>query len=141
MIPEYRAYNKRLKKMQKVLEIYLDPELGGVSVWGKSSIDYLTGEHEAAQDFWPWEDIALMQRINFENKPQKDIYEGNILVLVGEKLHYQVYWNDDRWGLKDYRGDDYDSGDYYRGDDINNWHEWEAIGNIYENPALLEKQA
>lgn len=59
-IPKYRAWHKQLKKMMPVLEINLDPEFGGVFVWGKAYYDTDTGEHEADKDFWPWSDIELM---------------------------------------------------------------------------------
>ena len=36
----------------------------------------------------------------------------------------------------------YDNGDYYYGDvsEYHNWNEFEVIGNIYENPDLLEEE-
>lgn len=135
-IPQYRAWHKRHKIMMPVLEINLDPEHGGVFV----DSEY-TGQCECHlyKDFWPWSDIELMQHTRQEDTK---IYEGDILALAEEKLPYTVHWNYDRWGLKNHRDDSYDNGDYYRGDDINNWHEWEVIGNIWEHPELLnERQA
>jgi len=80
-------------------------------------------------------DIDLMQFTGVLDKNEKEIYEGDICRL--EKAVYKVYWNDDRWGLEGAKGWDYDSGDYYRGDDINNWDEFEIIGNLYQNPELM----
>lgn len=83
-------------------------------------------------------DFELMQFTGLQDRNGKDIYEGDILRLESSyHKTYEVYWNDDRWGLR-HGNEDYDNGDYYRGDDINNWHEFEIVGNIYANPDLLK---
>jgi uncharacterized phage protein (TIGR01671 family) len=94
-------------------------------------------------------EVEFLQFTGLKDKNGKEIYEGDICTIADGMMYsksvgtmvagkYLVYWNDDRWGLKDSNGDDYDTGDYYRGDDINNWNESEIIGNIYENPDLLQ---
>lgn len=77
------------------------------------------------------------------DKDGKEIYVGDICMVIrthtafnGDKVEvpegpYTVYWNDDRWGLKDQLGMDYDNGDYYNGDIIN-WNEHKVVGNIYD---------
>jgi uncharacterized phage protein (TIGR01671 family) len=109
---------------------------------------YLTGR--SLDDLFNHIDhIKVMQFTGLLDKNGKEIYEGDVCVVPNGMMYskvaqtmvpgkYRVYWNDDRWGLKAGNGDDYDNGDYYRGDDINNWNEAEIIGNIYENPELLE---
>lgn len=82
---------------------------------------------------------VIQQFTGLTDKNGKDIYEGDICFLESSYHKvYEVYWNDDRWGLRHGELNDYDNGDYYRGDDINNWHEWEVVGTVYEHPDLLK---
>lgn len=106
-IPTYRAYHKRLQKMQQVLAIELDPEIGGVEVWGKASVDFLTGEHEAARDFWQWDEIELMEGIGFRDKNGIAVYADDIVEM--NFLHpvrgpytrkARVMYADFRWWLR-----------------------------------------
>lgn len=90
----------------------------------------------------------IMQYTGLKDKHGKEIYEGDICTIHDGMMYspsakkmvegkYAVYWNDDRWGLKDAHGDDYDSGDFYRGNDIW-WAKFEVIGNIYEHPEMVK---
>lgn len=109
--------------------------------------DYATfnpdGDMGEWAQFWALVDGKTVgQYIGLTDKSAKEIYEGDVCRLSGDL--YEVYWHEDRWGLKgtpDSAGfrNDYDSGDYYRGDDINNWQEFETIGNIYEHPHLMKE--
>ena len=79
--------------------------------------------------------VMVMQSIRLLDKQGKEIYEGDTVKLEGiNGNHWEVYWNNDRWGLRDVKSspfEDYDNGDYYEGREIN-WGESEVIGNIYE---------
>ncbi len=80
------------------------------------------------------EDIELMQFTGLKDVNGKRIYEGDILktnrnFFSSLTLTGEVYWfnTEQRFGLRD--------NVYY----LNSKHEYEIIGNIYENPNLLEK--
>ena len=139
-IPKYRAWHKQLKKMMPVLEINLDPEFGGVFVWGKAYYDADTGEHEADKDFWPWDDIELMQWTPLKDKHNTEIYQSDVLELycLGWGGPYKdravVVWEGFGW--------------YFRFADgrlqpmEQKWQsECEVIGNSYEHPDQLQQQS
>ena len=74
-------------------------------------------------------DIVLMQCTGLKDKNGKLIYEGDIVKDNYEALHY-VRWVYDSWQLFPCTQDNYT---IYIVD-----NEIEVIGNIYENPELLE---
>lgn len=112
---------------------------------GKNNGQWWYAEYKSDGDMGEWEQFwALVngktvgQFIGVVDRHDQQIYEGDILKLESSyHKTYEVYWNDDRWGLRHGKLNDYDSGDYYRGDDINNWHEFEIVGNIHESPSLI----
>ncbi len=122
---KYRAYHKTLKKMQQVLAIELDPEPGGVEVWGKASVDFNTGEHEAARDFWAWDEIVLMQCTGLQDRNDKEIYEGDIV----------RYLDNTSWGLVEKTATIEDIR-HLPDFTCSKWEE--VIGNIWENRELME---
>lgn len=94
------------------------------------------------------ENAELMESTGLTDTKGKKIYEDDLCFHPESPYKvYAVYWNEDRWGLRYFpredtdRWEDYDNGDFYRGDDINNWHEWKVIGNRYANPEFLKKEA
>lgn len=82
--------------------------------------------------------VDLMQYTGLTDKNGKPIYEGDVVYVkqnIYAQKHLTVEWGYDRWEFKE----EFDNGDYYNGYAIH-WEEVEVLGNIYENPDLLDKQ-
>ena len=133
--PKYRAYNKQLKKMMPVLEINLDPEFGGVFVWGKAYYDADTGEHEADKDFWAWDDIELMPFTGYKDRHDKEIYQSDRVRIENDTEPKIVTWGTfsdccvqgETWLVYP---DCYQPTLYYYVQEL----EVEIIGNIWQQP-------
>lgn len=83
-----------------------------------------------------WFVVVVRSWTGLYDKNEKKVFEGDIVSNhPATKSYYEVYWNNDRWGLRNGSWD-YDNGDYYRGDDIT-WSDFEVIGDIYQNSDLL----
>ena len=74
----------------------------------------------------------LMQYINKVDKNGKEIYDGYIVITDEAGWIAKVEYVDDGFICMD------NCGGYSTSC---NWYNFEVIGNIYENPELLEKQA
>ena len=80
----------------------------------------------------------IEQFTGLHDKNGKEIYEGDILDIRGEGVSKRKVI----FEAPSYNIDNYDNGDYYDGDNPY-CHPWErsiVIGNIHENPELLEVQ-
>lgn len=130
MIPKFRAWDKRSKEMCKVSTLHIEDEyvdLFKVSIY-----------EDPLNDRWAkFGDIVLMQSTGLKDKNDVEIFEGDIVlengmeqvISLGEQRHEENF------------------GDvvYYIGFNIfTKWgyssidpKEHEVIGNIYENPELL----
>ena len=78
------------------------------------------------------EDIELMQNTGIKDKNGIEIYEGDIVICkYGPEITMEVKWVDEGFRtLGKYNGDNYVG--YVK-------NSAEVIGNIYENPELLEE--
>ena len=87
--------------------------------------------------------LILMQYTGQKDKKGKEIYEGDILREFNAEVNlFIVYFAEDigQWKLECINEDyfcSFDGADYPNGVDSNRF---EIIGNIYENPELLEEQ-
>lgn len=127
MIPKYRAWYKEWKEMGRVGEIRFDLD-GSVSVvLFKGNFLDVSG---------PREKIIFMQSTGLKDKNGKEIFEKDILDYNGRKVI--VKWHGS-----------YASFIYEFVDELQNrttewqplylsYYHFEIIGNIYENPELLE---
>jgi len=81
------------------------------------------------------QEMDIMQYTGLKDKNGVEIYESDLVKT--EKGIFQL--TIDCFG-PELSG--YDNGDYYYGDvsEYHNWNEFEVIGNIYENPDLLEEE-
>lgn len=115
MIPKYRAWDKETKTMNGMAEIYRNRN---------QEIELHPRD----------ENIILMQSTGLKDKNGKEIFEGDIVLVLdspytvfydNERGSYRLKPHDDRWNV------DYMSNFSHGGN-------FEVVGNIYENPELLE---
>ncbi len=121
MVPKFRAWDKHVKKIRKVTEIHSD-----------DSLIYLKANNGKGY-YCSFSDIVLMQSTGLKDKNGVEIFEGDIV-----RWHDVVTW-DYSVTFKDgvfCISDDPSSNFYHLKEDING--KFEVIGNIYENPELLE---
>lgn len=77
-------------------------------------------------------DIEFMQYTGLKDKNNKEIYEGDIFHIGSKKILYVVEWIDCGLKGRQIKNKSWIGLDYWK-DDI------EVIGNIYENPELMEE--
>ena len=128
MIPKYRAWDSWRKRMSAVDRIYIDTK--GVRLYDDFG------------EYWrDFSDVELMQSTGLKDKNGKEIFEGDIITngtsIVDVKSHptlgfYTVVNGEERFfgsniSIKDFENDVEEFSSVT-----------EIIGNIYENPELLE---
>ena len=126
MIPKFRAWHKTWEEMGKVTCIHFDD---------KQSVISMFCEEEQASSALLDDEVILMQSTGLKDKNGKEVFIGDIIKCTRGCPH-EVYL------VKEYGGT-YIGGMpaiYLKG--IREGYAWteheEIIGNIYENPELLE---
>lgn len=125
MIPKYRAWNEATKEMHEVDDI--------VSIdFEKKQICVKTLFFDQLNHY-DFDDVVLMQSTGFEDKNGKEIFEGDILGTKDGLLDGVVEYRTDlgMWTNSLFRYDNFE-----RLCSVANSRE--IIGNIWENPELLE---
>ena len=131
MIPRYRAWDKIHKTMYEVDDV--------MSIdFGKSEISVKTLFFERT-NYYKFDDIVLMQSTGLRDKNGKEIFEGDILRVTNLSSWLEVVsFNEDKatFVSKETKRKVEETPLY----DLFNTDifEVEIIGNIYENPELLE---
>lgn len=124
MIPKYRAWDTKAKEMFK--DTFAITESGQVVVVEQESIisspDYVFVEH-----------LIVMQSTGLHDKNGKEIFEGDILGTIDGLLDGVVEYRTD---LGMWTNDLLRYNNFERLCSIANSRE--IIGNVYENPELLE---
>lgn len=132
MIPRYRAWDKNLKTMYEVDDI--------MSIdFGKSEISVKALFFERT-NYYKFDDIVLMQSTGLKDENGKEIFEGDIVKVTDgdERTNFPD------GGIGTICGLDgifmwYIDGQVHNGlFDISQEYYIEVVGNIYENPELLE---
>lgn len=130
MIPKYRAWDKETQTMLDVSLIDF-----------KKSV--LVGEHWdfGETNFINFDDIHLMQSTGLKDKNGKEIFEGDIIRynidVVDIKRHPTLGFYTVLDGREGFFGDGMSIDDFE--EDAKEFSKTaEIIGNIYENPELLE---
>ena len=129
---KFRCWDTENKQMLKVQELDFEDTFYG----GRLSI-----RTDQYNDYFDIEDMILMQYTGLKDKKQKEIYEGDIIFIKGETKLLDIkgkveYSNILAQFIITNTGSIVNEaeplGDYEE-EDI------EVIGNIYDNPELLEK--
>ena len=135
---KFRAWDKESQKIYYV--VTLDTE----SVYGKCEVPIIrvkTGKmlDEYQPEYKTVYDYTLMQYTGLKDKNGKEIYEGDIVenttqtVYLGDK--FEVVWN------KNYAGYQLMSNGFTSNIPlIQNFMSYKVIGNIFENPELIQQQ-
>lgn len=125
MIPRYRAWIKSLKWMCDVTNISFDSKF--VDICQQGDTERCT---EMSVEF---DEIKLMQSTGLKDKNGKEIFEGDILGTKDGLLNGVVEYRSDlgMWTNSLIRYNNFERLCNIAGDR-------EIIGNIYENPEILE---
>lgn len=120
---KFRIWDTENNEMLKVQELDFEPTFYG----GRIAI-----RPDQYNDYFDTEDMILMQYTGLHDKNGKEIYEGDILkgTFYGFPMPeydyvFQIYWDEKEKGFM---------ASYFEPS------ECEVIGNIYDNPELLEKE-
>lgn len=134
---KFRIWDTENKEMLKVQELDFEPTFYG----GRIAI-----RPDQYNDYFDTEDMILMQYIGLHDKNGKEIYEGDIILYEDWEMAYEGGGNDSfiNKGIIEYvesnccfnvtERQTVDVADVlYEGNE-----DLEVIGNIYDNPDLLE---
>lgn len=129
MIPKFRAYDSgSLSRMYRPDEVMV----GDSNIW-------IIDEDSVAGDWIVNNDIHLMQSTGLKDKNGKEIFEGDVLAIETDEgvTNLKVFW-DEKHALFMFESKKYNEKDLLAELVEDNTYPFEIIGNIYENPELLE---
>ncbi len=131
MIPKFRAWNKHSQKMFANDELIIWNNNVYANDSKKLSCNYLKG--------WSIDEEYLMQSTGLFDENGVEIFEGDVLgVEVDNKLlHVEVFW-DNKHALYMFRCPKLNEEDLLAELVEDKDCEFSVIGNVYENPELLE---
>lgn len=130
MIPKFRAWHKTWKEMGKVTCIHFDD---------KQSVISMFCEEEQASSALLDDEVILMQSTGNTDENEKEIFEGDILAVETDDgtLNVNVFW-DEGHALFMFESKQYNEKEALAELLEDDSYPFEIIGNIYENPELLE---
>lgn len=135
MEKKFRAWDMQAKVMVYGVALYFPPDHIGFSyeVFEQYYKHIEEQDHLEFDHHWVWilSNFEVMQYVGLKDKKGKEIYEGDI--LIGEGMIGKVYY-----AVQDACFDiDWDKNKIAT---FRYSHEYEVVGNVYENPGMLEKK-
>lgn len=125
MIPRYRAWHKTWEEMGEVKRIRFNDE-------GNITTVFVIGKTLGSNAYL--KDVKLMQSTGLFDKNDKEIFEGDIV-----KMSKDVYSEPTYYKVVRHRGGAYRLESKQHGCELWLRHtDCDVVGNIYENPELLE---
>lgn len=130
MIPKYRAWDSTKKEMFK--DTFAITESGQVVVVEQEFVtsipDYVFVDH-----------LVIMQSTGLHDKNGKEVFEGDILGIDTDEeiVNVNIFW-DSKHALFMFESKKYNEEELLAELVEDNTYPFEIIGNIYENPELLE---
>ena len=137
---DFRAWDKKKSEILDVMDIDFSGNKVGVCNVPKRLFKdgRLHTIHSIERD---WSEVELMQYTGLKDKNGVEIYEGDILKDEQTERLWKISFRNHAHGL--YFESYYPTFDnaFTRDFNSNKWagNYWEVIGNIYENPELLEE--
>lgn len=138
MIPRFRAWVKTGKRMVETDDLlginYEDKEIITQKIYFESGLPV-----ERDIDNYDFDEIVLIQSTGLKDKNGKEIFEGDILGVDTDEeiVNLNIYW-DSKHALFMFESKKYNEKDLLAELVEDNTYPFEIIGNIYENPELLE---
>lgn len=131
MIPRYRAWDKHNQKMFTNDELIIWDSNVYANDSKKLTCNYLKG--------WTIDEEHLMQSTGLKDKNGKEIFEGDVLAIETYEgvTNLKVFW-DEKHALFMFESKKYNEKDLLAELVEDNTYPFEIIGNVYENPELLE---
>ena len=133
MIPKFRAWDKKYKKMMKVNQIDFEKK----TVWLEADNGDHENRHTLTREF---KDVILMQSTGLKDKNGVEIFEGDIVQYRDGEYSYLGIVKRDCY---QFFIDGIEPDDNYDFIDVSNTFDGtsslEILGNIHENPELLEE--
>lgn len=121
---KFRAWNKEFKNM-----IYTDDDL--LVCVSNNGIELTDISETIGVSDGDIKDFELMQSTGLKDKNGTEIYEGDIVKNIYDEF-YVIKWFDAAFHLEEKYNGGFDCLELYSGDNH------KVMGNIYENPELLE---
>lgn len=129
MIPKFRAYDSgSLCRMYQPGEVLV----GDGNIW-------IIDEDDVVGSWIVNNDLNLMQSTGLKDKNGKEIFEGDILGVETDDgtLNVNVFWDEDH-ALFMFESKKYNEKEALAELLEDNSYPFEIVGNVYENPELLE---
>lgn len=128
MIPKFRLWNRITSQLHIVDGLYFDAR----------EAEYVDDDNVLR--FVGFKNIVLMQSTGLKDKNGKEIFEGDILAFEtdDEVINVKIFW-DEKHALFMFGSEKYNEEEPLAELVEANTYPFEIIGNVYENPELLEE--